>query len=229
MKVLAIIPARAHSKRLPGKNWANFRGKPMIWWSIESAKKSRIFNHIIVSTNSDTVKGIAQDSLVCVDERPLELASDNATVLSVCLDLLNREEQSGRNYDAICVLYATAPLRSAEDIRATVGLLKSGVCDFSMAVSEMDGRLHQTLRLDNQDSLSPVWPDVVEWRTDAATQAQGFRLVVGNGSTYVARVESLRKFKTFYGPKLRGYVMPNARSIDVDEQIDLDLIRLLSR
>lgn len=229
MKVLGIIPARAGSKRLPGKNWADFRGKPMVWWSIEAARKSEVFARIIVSTDSNIVKQVALDSHVVVEERPPELSSDSATVLSVCLNILNCEERSGRKYDAICVLYPTAPLRSAEDIQATVGLLNPGVCDFAMAVSEMDGRLHQTLRLDNQYNLTAVWPEVVEQRTEAATEAQRFNLVIGNGSTYAASVESFRRLKTFYGPTLRGHLMPRATSIDIDEQMDLDLIRLLSR
>ena len=67
-------------------------------------------------------------------------------------------------------------------------------------------------------TLSPMWPDLIDLRASKIG-----RLVVDNGSTYAARVAAFRQHRTFYGPALRGHLMPRERSVDIDEQADYEL------
>ncbi|MGB8274425.1 MAG: hypothetical protein WCF16_04045, partial [Alphaproteobacteria bacterium] len=129
-----------------------------------------------------------------------------------------KEEGSGRRADEFASLYATAPLRTAEDVRATVALLEPDVCDFAMAVTTYDLPPHLALRPAPGGSLEPMWAEMIHG---------GIRrhkdLVVSNGSTYAANVAAFRRFRTFYGPGLRGHVMPPSRSTDINVAEDLEL------
>ena len=217
MKRLAIIPARGGSKRLPRKNVLPFRGRPIIAHTIEAALVSRCFERVLVSTEDGEIAKAAKDAGAEVHERPTDLATDAAGVTEVCLEALLAEERAGRSYDVFACLYATAPLRRADDIAAVVALIDSG-SDFAIAVTSYAMPPHQALRVGENGTLSAMWPDLIERRASDLG-----RLVVDNGSTYAARVAALRKHRSFYGPGLRGHLMPRERSVDIDEQADYEL------
>jgi pseudaminic acid cytidylyltransferase len=215
---LAIIPARGGSKRLPRKNLLPFRGRPMLAHTIEAALTCRCFERVLVSTDDEEIADVARSAGAQVSNRSPDLATDRAGVTDVCLDVLAREEQAGRVCDAFACLYATAPLRRAEDIAAVLALLDSKGANFAMAVVSYALPAHQALRVADDGTLTPMWPGLVELRASEVGP-----LVVDNGSTYAANVAAFRTHKSFYGPGLRGYVMPRERSIDIDEQHDYEL------
>lgn len=223
MKRLAVIPARGGSRRLPGKNVADFGGRPIIAWTVDAALETGRFDRIVVSTDDATVARAAAAAGAETVERPQALATDTATVVEVCLDLLCREREAGRNYEVLCCLYPTAPLRRAEDIVAVLDLLDSGVCDFAMATTRYAHPPHQALVTDADGRLRPLWPELVDRRA-----ADLGELCVDNGSTYATKVAAFREHRTFYGPGLRGWCMPFSRSIDIDEREDLELARCLA-
>ena len=218
MQKVAIIPARGGSKRLPRKNIIDFRGKPIIAYTIEAAIDSRLFDRVIVSTEDQEIAEISRRFGASVSERPKQLAADSAKVVQVCLDFLRSEEKEGRSYSVICCLYATAPLRSAEDIKKTVQLIEPGVCDFSMAVTEFDQPPHQAMLVKPDNFLEPMWPDLVFVR-----EGDLGRLCVDNGSTYAASVEKFMKLGHFRGSNARAYFMPRSRSVDINVPEDLEM------
>ncbi|MGE4064683.1 MAG: hypothetical protein AB7E79_15060 [Rhodospirillaceae bacterium] len=219
----ALIPARGGSKRLPRKNLADFHGHPIMAYTIAAANKSEMFERVIVSTEDEEIAAVAEKYGAEVSMRPNDLASDTARVADVCADFLERERAAGRSHDAFAVLYATSPLRLASDIRATVSLLHPGVCDFALAATDYDMPPHQALRMNADQTLEPMWPDLVNKRADALG-----RLCVDNGSTYAVAVPAFLRQKSFYGPGLRAHLMPRIRSIDVDTIEDLDILRVLA-
>ncbi|MGE0254660.1 MAG: NTP transferase domain-containing protein [Alphaproteobacteria bacterium] len=214
---IAIIPARGGSRRLPRKNVVAFLGRPILAWTVIAAQESGLFDRVVVSTEDDEIASVARDAGAAVADRPAALAGDLATVLDVCLDLLDREEAGGRAWDVVCALYATAPLRNAGDIRAVVELLEPGRCDFAMAVTEYDLPPYRALRQDGDGTLVPMWPDLVARKSQDMPP-----LVVNNGSTYAVHVPALRQHRTFTGPGCRGHLMPRARSVDIDVAEDLE-------
>lgn len=223
MRRLAIIPARGGSKRLPRKNVVDFLGKPIIAHTIEAAFGCGLFDEVLVSTEDPEVDAVARRFGVRTSARPQALATDYAQVKDVCMHVLDDERKSGREYEVFCCLYATAPLRNAADIAATVRLLQPGSCDFSMAVTEYPYPPYQALTFGADNRLAPLWPELVNKRT----QEVG-RLVVDNGSTYGVTVKAFEQHGSFYGPSLRGHIMPFERSIDIDVAEDLELCRLLA-
>ena len=106
-KCLAIIPARAGSKRIPLKNIKNFFGKPIISYSINSAKDSGLFSDIIVSTDSKEIAEVANKfGAKTPFLRPKNISDDFTPVIDVTKHALKELDQS---YRYVCVIYATAP------------------------------------------------------------------------------------------------------------------------
>lgn len=224
MSAVAIIPARGGSKRLPRKNIVDFLGRPIIAFTIDAAVQSRCFDRVVVSTEDDEIAKICSRFDVLIDRRSPQLATDTVTLVEVCMDFLDREQKAGRNWDVLACLYATAPLRNADDVRGTVALIEPGRCGFAMAVTTYGHYPHQALKFADDARLTPMWPDLVERRV-----AELPRLRAGNGSTYVVDVEEFRRHRSFYGPNLKGFEMPASRSVDIDTKEDLRLARSLAQ
>lgn len=217
--MLAIIPARGGSKRVPRKNVLPFNGKPMIAWTIEAALASGRFTKIIVSTDDDEIAAVANRYWIGVDKRPAHLATDEARVVDVCVDILHKFSA-----EWFACLYATAPMRNAQDIQATTALLGDD-CAFALAVADFAMSPHQALRMDliDNNGLAPMWPDLIEKRHDEMP-----RMVVDNGSTYAANTAAFLAQRTFYGTRMRGYIMPRERSVDIDTPLDLEYAKWLA-
>lgn len=215
---IAIIPARGGSKRLPRKNILPFRGKPLLLWTCEAARDSGCFDTIVVSTEDEEIGRIARANGFAVDERPQSLGSDTASCADVCLEFLDRSGRAGTHYEILCCLYATAPLRTAEDIRQVMTYLTPDA-DAVHAVCGYPHPPHQMLYQNPEGFLVPAFPLLVTKKSQEVPEG-----LIGNGSTYAIRVEALRKYRSFYPARIRGYRMPALRSIDIDTAEDFALL-----
>lgn len=113
---VAIIPARGGSKRIPRKNIREFRGQPMIAYAICAAKKSGLFDHIVVSTDDDEIATIAESFGAEVPfRRDSELANDHAGTLAVIQDAIR---QIGLTDACVTAIYPTVPTLKAEDLNS---------------------------------------------------------------------------------------------------------------
>lgn len=224
MAKLAIIPARGGSKRLPRKNILPFLGKPILAYTIEAAAEAGIFDAVVVSTEDAEIAELARRYGAEVDLRPQSLAEDQATVADVCVELLARKPLPWGDVQQMCVLYATAPLRNANDIREVMALLEPGVCDFGIAATQYTHYPYQALRYGEGGELSPMWPDLCH-----RSSAEIGPLIAGNGSTYAVNVSAFLEHKAFYGPGMRAHMMPFSRSVDIDTADDFDLALCLAR
>ena len=121
MKVLAIIPARGGSKRIPGKNIKNFYGKPIIAYPIQAALDSGFFDTVMVSTDSDQIANVAKQYGAEVPfMRSNKNADDYSTTADVLLEVLESyKAKQNLEFDYLCCIYPTAPFTTAD-------LLKEG-------------------------------------------------------------------------------------------------------
>jgi N-acylneuraminate cytidylyltransferase len=218
MRIIAIIPARGGSKRLPQKNIINFLGQPIIAYTIKAALDTKLFAEVVVSTENKEIAEIASKYGAHISLRDHHLATDQSRVVDVCLDFIEREERAGKPYDIICCLYPTSPLRTCDDIKSTVDLVVPGIQDFAIAVTEFNEPVHQALVVKNKNRLKPMWPDLLFSRNDEVGV-----LCRGNGSTYAASVRAFKKHRTFTGPGVKGHFMPRERSVDINVREDLEL------
>jgi N-acylneuraminate cytidylyltransferase len=121
-RVLAIIPARGGSKRLPRKNILSIAGKPLIDWTIEAALSSEYVDEVYVSTDDQEIAGIASKHNISIPElRPRALSSDYASTQDVIFYTL---ENFGNEADIIVILQPTSPLRVAEQIDGAIKLFE---------------------------------------------------------------------------------------------------------
>lgn len=216
MSTVALIPARGGSKRLPRKNIAEVGCVPMLAHPIMAARASGLFEHIYVSTEDTEIAEIANQYGAEIIERPLQIAEDLSTVVEVCLHAL----ESNPDIEIMCCLYATAVLLTPETLVTAYELISAPPgADFVMGVSEYEHPPVQALKTDANGYLSYQWP---EWR-GIQSQFQP-HLVVSNGTFYWARRHALMKEKTFYGQRLKGFVVPSEQVSDIDTQEDLTKI-----
>lgn len=130
MQKLAIITARGGSKRIPNKNIKDFRGKPIIAYSIEAAIQSRLFDEVMVSTDSRQIAEIAEQYGANIPFfRSEKTSNDFATTADVLNEVLTEYERLGREYGVICCIYPTAPFVTADKLKQGYELLVSSGAD----------------------------------------------------------------------------------------------------
>ncbi len=189
---------------------------PLIAHAIGTARDSGLFEHVFVSTEDAEIADVARKYGAEVIARPAEIAQDRSTVVQVCLHAL----AAVPDIQILCCIYATAVfLKSSTLLSSCEQLIGDSDADFVMGVSEYEHHPVQALKADSQGNLSYMWP---EWR---GIQSQQYpNLVVSNGSFYWARREALIREKTFYGQRLKGFVIPPEQVSDIDTPHDLDRI-----
>lgn len=215
---IAIIPARGGSKRFPRKNIAPFMGKPMLIWTCEAARKSDIFDTIIVSTEDEEIAHIVNDYGFDVFYRDMKFATAKATCADVCNEVLEHYIKLEKYYINLCCLYATAPLRTYQDIINTMKLLEDNFTLSSFAIVQCNYPPHQAFFINNEENLISYFPLL------AKKQSQDLPLsFVDNGSTYAIKVSEFLKRKDFYTSKMRGHIMPPMCSVDIDTYEDYEI------
>ncbi|MEQ8938248.1 MAG: acylneuraminate cytidylyltransferase family protein, partial [Gammaproteobacteria bacterium] len=120
---LAVILARGGSKRIPGKNKRLLNGKPLIAYTFESATSSDCFDKIVLSTDDESIAGIAEEYNIEFDSRPEELAGDETRAVEVIYEFLTRTKAE-QSYRYIAMLLPTCPFRTSEDIQNAVNHYK---------------------------------------------------------------------------------------------------------
>lgn len=125
MSLLALVPARGGSKRIPRKNITDFHGKPMIAYPLEAAFAAGIFDCIHVSTDDPEIRQIAVDRGADVSlERPAALADDMTGLLPVARWTLQAFAARGRRFDAVFILYPCSPMLTARDLNGAFEMFK---------------------------------------------------------------------------------------------------------
>ena len=222
---VAIIPARAGSKRLPRKNILPLAGKPLICWTVESALAARGIDQLVVSTDdAEVMRAVAPyQSVICLD-RPAALATDTANSMDVLFQVLDTLEQRGLDYDRVVWLQATSPLRKAADIEAALRLYDEKQAKAVVSVTPCEHSPLWSNTLPEDSSLSGfIRPEVLGLRSQDLPEY--YRL---NGALYIADVQSLKQHRTFFQiPACYAYVMSALNSVDIDQQLDFDFAQYL--
>lgn len=117
MSAVAIITARGGSKRIPKKNIKYFCGKPIIAYSIEAALKSKLFDEVMVSTDSDEIAEVARQYGAKVPfMRSAKNSDDYSGTCDVLLEVVGEYKKLGKEFDIVCCIYPTAPFVTAEKL-----------------------------------------------------------------------------------------------------------------
>ncbi len=217
--ILAIVPARAGSKGLPGKNIMDCAGKPLIAWTLQAAQQSSYIDRVLVSTDSCDIADIAQKYDAWVPYlRDQELARDDSSIVDVVRDALNHVNSLGLSYDYVALLQPTSPLRETQHINSAFETLLSNSKEGSetlISVKRMDEKMHWLMATDPGNgylySLSGL--DMTNPRRQELPLC-----FIPNGAIYLARCKN---FDGFYGSQTFPYIMDEESSLDIDYEEDL--------
>lgn len=223
MKNICIIPARGGSKRVPKKNIIDFYGKPLIAHTIEAAIESNLFGEdIYISSDSDVILAVAdsyKDKGIKKIVRPAPISGDDATLEDVSAHAL---ETIGKDFDYLCMLLPSCPLRNAEDIKASFELIANKKANALMSVVDYHW-------------LYPFWAleekaqglDFFFGRKYLTDSKKFPKVYCPSGAVRWVKVDNFLKEKKYYCKGLIKYVIPFERGADIDTYEDFELVKKL--
>ena len=214
-KILAIIPARGGSKRLPRKNILDLAGKPLIAWSIDAAKGSRYIDRVILSSDDVEIIEVAKRFGCDVPfTRPKELAEDTTRSIDVVTHALKSLEEV---YDYVILLQPTSPLRTSEDIDAAIELCLEKEATSVIGVCEMEHSPLWSNTLDESMSMERFLDE--KYNNSRSQDLPTYYRI--NGAFYMSKVESVLKEETFFVQKnIYASLMSQEHSVDIDTKLD---------
>ncbi len=218
-KIIALVPARAGSKSVPGKNHAIMADKPLVVWTFQAAKKCPLIDEIICSTNDPKVAQLAQQHHITLIKRPERLATDTTPMLEVVLHLLEVLKKKKQHFDYLVLLQPTSPLRTHTDITKAI----------KQAIELNASSLASVTKLNLRPGLllfGTKKADVLRTRSLVKSQADHRRqdalpIYSVNGAVYVWKFSFLRPGVKLNSPSY-GMVLARTHTPDVDSLQDFE-------
>lgn len=227
MKRICTITVRAGSKGVPGKNWKEIAGKPLFAYSIETAVRSKLFSAIVVSSDAEQILNEALHyGATNLVRRPEELCSDSAgKVPAIVHAVIAVESELGFEFDVVVDLDATSPLREVEDVLGAVSLLESSAA--SNVITATESRRSPYFNLIEQNTVSGSWGVSKDFDQIISRRQDVPKTFDMNASIYAWRREELVGNPKVFYESTKVYEMPQERSLDIDSEFDLKLVRWL--
>jgi CMP-N-acetylneuraminic acid synthetase len=224
MKVLGVITARGGSKGIPGKNLKLLAGKPLIAYTIDAAQLSGAFDRLILSTDDAAIADEARARGCDVPfTRPAELARDDTKHLAVMQHAVAwMRDHDAYNPDVVMILQPTSPLRTADDIRASIEVIEATGADSVVSVSEVPAHYNpmRTLRVDDR-GFATLFVTGKPVRTRINRRQDMPAAWTMDGAIYLFRTAVvLDSEPSLYGDRTAVYVMPDGRGISIDDPND---------
>jgi len=222
-QILAIIPARGGSKRLPNKNILPLAGKPLIAWTIGTALASKYIDRVLVNTDCEEIAQIAKKNGAAIPfMRHATLATDTASTNEVVLDVINKFNEF--DPEIVLILQPTSPLRNTKDIDDALELFVRKNADGVVSVCECEHPPYWSNTIADDGNMNDfIEPEYIGKRSQDLPEC--FRL---NGAVYAFTKSSLIKNKGIaYTSKVFSFRMPVERSVDIDNNIDFQLASVL--
>ena len=219
-KILGITLARGGSKSIPQKNIRLILGKPLIAYTIIEAKKSKLIDKYIVSTDDEEIKEICINYGAEVPFiRPAELATDQATSSDAIKHAIRYIEKKDKiRYDLIIELMCTNPLKTVEDIDQCIKKLIRTNADSVIAVHKIEDNHPIRIKKIIDDKIVDF---CLQETPETRRQDLKPDAYIRSGSIYALKRDEIMKYNRRYGTiDSRPYILPNERAVNVDTKID---------
>ncbi|MBM3151259.1 MAG: acylneuraminate cytidylyltransferase family protein [Chloroflexi bacterium] len=224
--ILGVIPARGGSKSVPRKNLALLNGKPMLCYTIEAARQSKMLTHFVVSSEDEEIIKVAKSfGAPAPFVRPAELATDEAPSLPVVQHALREvEKKEGITFEYVVLLQATSPLRNAADIDAALKKLLETGADSVVSVVRVAHHHPARMRFIEDDLLVQL---PMGERKEMQRRQDLPPVYIRNGAIFATRRHVVMEQNSMLGRISRPYVMPESRSANVDTRFDFLVVEVM--
>lgn len=227
--ILATICCRGGSKGVPGKNIRLLCGKPLIAYTIESAKASTLIDDLIISTDDDNIAVIAKQFGASVPfMRPANLASDSASKWPVFIHAVETYEKlTGKTVDYLVDVDVTVPLKTAKDIDGAIQLaLQNPDTDVVITGYEPERNPYFNMMEIGEDGYAEIVKKGVKPIVRRQDAPQVYSLTP---AAYVVKKSALYNFEHWSKAKCKIFPIPRERAIDIDTEIDFKIVEFLMR
>lgn len=223
-RAVALIPARSGSGRLPDKNIRPLFGHPMLAYAITAARNARVFDQVLLSSDSEAYLRIGEHYGAQGIPRPPELATSTADLVGVSLHALDQLGAQGHEPEVLCLMMPCCPLRKSDEVRRHFEVFCAKNRTFQLSVMDYAFSYPQW--------AMEVGPDGAmkhHWSSQALGRSQELnKLYAPSGAVWLVRVDEFRKQRAFYGTPLRGEPMPMPDGIDIDTPTDFRIAQALA-
>lgn len=224
-KILAVITARGGSRGIPRKNIKDLAGKPLIAYTIEAAKKSALLTRCIVSTDDAEIADISKKYGADIPfMRPAEFAQDESSSMDVVQHALKYlKDEKGEEYDYLMILQPTSPLRIAEDIDESIRKIVDTGADSVMGMMELVDFSIKKLKKIEDDTVLPFLEDEGK---ESSRRQDLEKMYKRNCAIYLTKTDLIMAGDIF-GKVSRPHIMPEERSVDINEPMDFEIAELI--
>ncbi len=223
MSILCIICARKGSKGIKNKALKLIKNKPLIYFTIKQALRSKIFDEVVVSTDSKKIQKIALNfGAKSWFLRPKKLSKDNSSKLLAIKHAFKESEKFFKKKFNICFdLDLTSPLRNIRDIKKALKIFNYEKANnlFSVTNSKKNPYFNMVEKKNNTYVLSKKPPKEYFSRQKLP------KVFEINASIYIFRREFFKKNNSIFNSKTSVYLMPRERSVDIDDLFDLKVVK----
>ena len=225
MRVLCSICMRKNSRGLKNKNFKKLHNKPLLYYTINQALKSRIFSKIVVSTDSEKIMELSKKYKAEVFfKRPKKLSSSNVSKIEVIKHLFKKSENHfNQKFDYIVDLDVTSPIRKPKNIREAFNKVLKNNLDILFSVTKSRKNPYFNMIQENTSKYF----DIIKKNKLIYSRQKAPKCYDMNASIYIWKRKNLLNLTSFYSGKTTIYEMPIERSIDIDSAFDWKLVEFL--
>ncbi len=231
MNILGLITARGGSKGIPNKNIYKLNGKPLIWYTINAAKKSKLLNRIVLNTDSDKIIKIGRQHKVEIPfVRPSRLADDKTPSIDVILNHIDWIKKNENHIpDAILLLQPTSPLRTEKHIDQAIKIFAENNPNTLVSVTSVPHNYNPYNIMEMKDGT------LVNYQRKETTfnkyrRQELPKFYARNGpAILLMNCRFLMETGSIYGDNCMGYEMSPEDSVDIDTFTDLEIAERLLR
>ncbi|WP_310378282.1 acylneuraminate cytidylyltransferase family protein [Flavobacterium sp.] len=226
MKILAIIPVRGGSKGVPGKNIKLLNGKPLLSYTAEIALQSKYLTEVILSSEDEQIIAVAKSLDIKVPfVRPAELANDNTPTIDVLIHALKWYESQNVFFDAVCLLQATSPFRTAKFLDKAIEKFIKSDCDSLVSVQKVPHEYnpHWTFEVNNEGNLK-----IATGETEIISRRQELPTAYHrDGSIYITKTKVLLQEHSLYGKNTTFIESSPEMYVNIDTMQDWEKAELM--
>ncbi|MCP4179608.1 MAG: acylneuraminate cytidylyltransferase family protein [bacterium] len=220
MNILGIIPARGGSKGIPKKNIKLLNGKPLIYYTIEAAKRSKL-KRIIVSTEDPEIEEVSKRLGVEVIKRSASLSEDDTPTQPVLIDALDK---IGEDFDAVMTLQATSPLRDFNHINEAIELFSiNSEADSLVSVVKIPHNMTPVSIMKESEGF--LYSYIDKGSEILRRQDKPIYYARNGAAIYITRISKIKDY--IFGGKILPYFMNKLESVDIDDVDDWVLAELI--